>query len=436
MTASPQRRALAAALDLRRRRRLAKPGPVLPDPKAIVTPDAFSVSPELLGTPLATPSRRLAALVLDLVLIGFLQLLGWRFVLGGAALMLFLALVRPPAGAPPSRLRRTAAGCGGALVLIGAVLVTLLPTLLKLTDKIVVSTPDGSGPVIRIGPPAGDTTEAADTLGIADSLGIADAPENADALEAADAPESADTSGPADAPEAADALETADTSGTVDAPGSTDTQETADAAESADTLVAADAPGVESPATGLDAFAATFMRVADSIRIADSIATHADTTDIIDTTAESREPRSGGTAFDWIRDAADEAGLVFGWGTVYITLFLALWDGRTPGKRVLDLQVVRVTGGPLGLLMSFERAGGYAAGLATGLLGFARVWWDPNRQAIHDKIAETVVIREKLAKAPGLGSARRRRDIPTTTAAPARAAPSKPSNEPTEDEPR
>lgn len=407
MTASPQRRALAAALDLRRRRRVGKPGPVLPDPKTIVTPDAFSVSPELLGTPLATPSRRLAALVLDLVLIGFLQLLGWRFVLGGAALMLFLALVRPPAGAPPSRLRRTAAGCGGALVLVVAVLATLLPTLLKLTDRIVVSTPDG-GPVIRIGPPAGDTAEAADTLGIADSLGTADTPE------------------------AADAVVAADTLGTADA------SQVADAPEAADTVVAADAPGLESPATGLDAFATTFRRVADSVRVADSIAAHtaqADTADITTATAEGRATRSGGTAFDWIRDAADEAGLVFGWGTVYITLFLALWDGRTPGKRVLDLQVVRVTGGPLGLLMSFERAGGYAAGLATGLLGFARVWWDPNRQAIHDKIAETVVIREKLAKASGLGSTGRRRDIPTTTATPARATSSKQSNEPTEDEP-
>ncbi|MYJ17560.1 MAG: RDD family protein, partial [Gemmatimonadetes bacterium] len=103
---------------------------------------------------------------------------------------------------------------------------------------------------------------------------------------------------------------------------------------------------------------------------------------------------SRSTLFTWIRDAADEAGLVFGWGTVYLTLFLALWGGRTPGKKLLGLRVVRLNGQPLGLLMSLERAGGYAAGFATGLLGFARVWWDPNRQGIHDKIAETVVIRE------------------------------------------
>ena len=60
--------------------------------------------------------------------------------------------------------------------------------------------------------------------------------------------------------------------------------------------------------------------------------------------------------------------------------------------------MVRLNGQPLGLYMSLERAGGYAAGLATGLLGFAQVWWDPNRQAIHDKVAETVVVREGLPK--------------------------------------
>ena len=111
--------------------------------------------------------------------------------------------------------------------------------------------------------------------------------------------------------------------------------------------------------------------------------------------AEAERPS---TLFTWIRDAADEAGLVFGWGTIYLTLFLALWSGRTPGKKLFGLRVVRLNGQPLGLYMSLERAGGYAAGLATGLLGFAQVWWDPNRQAIHDKVAETVVVREGLPK--------------------------------------
>ena len=41
---------------------------------------------------------------------------------------------------------------------------------------------------------------------------------------------------------------------------------------------------------------------------------------------------------------------------------------------------------------SFGRYGGYGAGLATGLLGFLQIYWDPNRQAIHDKISSTIVI--------------------------------------------
>ena len=36
------------------------------DPRSIITPDAFEVSSALLGTPLASPRRRLAALVANL----------------------------------------------------------------------------------------------------------------------------------------------------------------------------------------------------------------------------------------------------------------------------------------------------------------------------------------------------------------------------------
>ena len=44
------------------------------DPRTAITPDAFEVSPELLGLPLATPSRRGVATLIDLVLIGFITL--------------------------------------------------------------------------------------------------------------------------------------------------------------------------------------------------------------------------------------------------------------------------------------------------------------------------------------------------------------------------
>ena len=74
---------------------------------------------------------------------------------------------------------------------------------------------------------------------------------------------------------------------------------------------------------------------------------------------------------------------------------------ETPGKRALRIRVVRLDGNPVSWWHAFERAGGYAAGLATGTLGFAQIYWDPNRQGIHDKVAGTVVILDGAEKIPG-----------------------------------
>ena len=67
---------------------------------------------------------------------------------------------------------------------------------------------------------------------------------------------------------------------------------------------------------------------------------------------------------------------------------------------MLKLQVVRLNNKSIGLWYSFERFGGYAAGFATGLLGFFQIYWDANRQGIHDKIAAKAVldIRPKMIK--------------------------------------
>ena len=114
--------------------------------------------------------------------------------------------------------------------------------------------------------------------------------------------------------------------------------------------------------------------------------------------AEAREPK----AFDLseqIRHWADDVGLGLGWAIVYFSLLPVWWKGQTLGKRLLGLRVVELTGKPLTPLRAFKRYGGYAAGMATGMFGFLQVLWDPNRQAIQDKTAHTVVIdlRRKLA---------------------------------------
>lgn len=91
-------------------------------------------------------------------------------------------------------------------------------------------------------------------------------------------------------------------------------------------------------------------------------------------------------------------GLSLGWVGLYFITTIAFFKGQTIGKRLLRIRVVRLNNKPIGLLFAFERFGGYAAGFATGFLGFFQVYWDANRQAIHDKIAGTVVIDLRESK--------------------------------------
>lgn len=95
---------------------------------------------------------------------------------------------------------------------------------------------------------------------------------------------------------------------------------------------------------------------------------------------------------DRLDAAVAELGLGFGWGIVYFSLLPALWPGRTVGKALLRLRIVELSGRPLTPLRALKRYGGYAAGIATGGLGFAQALWDPNRQCLHDKAAHTVVL--------------------------------------------
>jgi hypothetical protein len=90
--------------------------------------------------------------------------------------------------------------------------------------------------------------------------------------------------------------------------------------------------------------------------------------------------------------AVAELGLGFGWGIVYFSLLPALWPGRTVGKALLKLRVADLSGRPITPLRALKRYGGYAAGIATGGLGFVQALWDPNRQCLHDKAAHTVVL--------------------------------------------
>jgi uncharacterized RDD family membrane protein YckC len=90
------------------------------------------------------------------------------------------------------------------------------------------------------------------------------------------------------------------------------------------------------------------------------------------------------------------------WGMGLIILYFGvlpyLWNGRTIGKRIFGIRVVSLSGDRLGLWQSVERAFGYAFSSLEGGFGFIQYFFHPNRQTLHDRIAETVVVSERIPK--------------------------------------
>jgi len=80
---------------------------------------------------------------------------------------------------------------------------------------------------------------------------------------------------------------------------------------------------------------------------------------------------------------------------VYFIFITLLWKGRTPGKKIMRIRVISVKSEKLTLWQCVERTLGYGASALEAGFGFLQVIWYENRQAVHDRIAETTVIKLK-----------------------------------------
>jgi uncharacterized RDD family membrane protein YckC len=80
------------------------------------------------------------------------------------------------------------------------------------------------------------------------------------------------------------------------------------------------------------------------------------------------------------------------WWVLYFGLATYVWNGRTPGKRLLNIRVVSLLHERLGLWHSIERALGYGASALELGFGFFQYFVHPNRRTVHDRIAETIVV--------------------------------------------
>ena len=80
---------------------------------------------------------------------------------------------------------------------------------------------------------------------------------------------------------------------------------------------------------------------------------------------------------------------------LYFGLFTYWSNGRTPGKWLMKIRVVSVAHEHLSLWHSIERALGYGASALELGFGFLQYFIHPNKQTLHDRIAETIVIKDK-----------------------------------------
>ena len=84
---------------------------------------------------------------------------------------------------------------------------------------------------------------------------------------------------------------------------------------------------------------------------------------------------------------------------VFVVLYFGLstyfGNGKTFGKWLVGIRVVSLAHERMSLWHSFERALGYGASALEFGFGFIQYFIHPNRRTVHDRIAETIVVKEE-----------------------------------------
>ena len=394
-----------------------------------ITPASFAVVPELIGRPLASPSRRATAMTIDLLLLAILTNAGGVFFGIAAAFVLWRASARAGFAARRPRLSKVLRFAAPAIVFV--LFVTHWDTVTRPFHRLLDGrgqasasadddNNDGNGQDVAVANGQnGAKVNVASFASVGDFLGLRRASSKAEADRIAQRMVRRLKEGGASAeniravgkglagdssalpPVAAAALEAAlatelpaDTAATSAASGR-DSLTTAfvRAFRKSDTATLARVQPRLGALLAADTLATLNTRVHELENKNEKLANR--------TRRDSVKLASGATGLvDTVADAGDEivkllrkAGLGFGWLGLYFTGFVALMNGQTPGKWAMRIRIVRLDGRPMGWWSALERFGGYAASVVTALSGFFQILWDKNRQAMHDKIAETVVVR-------------------------------------------
>ena len=406
------------------------------DPRTHITPYAFGVAPELLGYALATPTRRLFAIGIDLALAALIARTGIEFLIAAAAALVAWRAIGGPA-------ERLLAGRGrvvfraASAILALFVVVNIWNAAAERIGRLKDREPAGEeaprppdAEAAGLGDTGEDVELALEDLGLSagqqatfmirfarlqmadtaaagergaelgrwvrqqvspgarrDAFAAALAEAMNPAARKAFLPElgsgaAADSTGDGDS--AAASSQTVAPSPPQVAATEQDAQDEPSTGGAPDSVTAA----------GTDTVRAAAIPPADSVQLlAAANRQLRERNERLRRQAEAAQERGRGGISGLLGGISNDLGLGFGWFALYFTAFTVLGRGQTPGKRLLGIKVIRLDNRPIGWWPAFERFGGYAASFSIGLLGFAQVLWDRNRQALHDKAIGTVVVR-------------------------------------------
>lgn len=90
-------------------------------------------------------------------------------------------------------------------------------------------------------------------------------------------------------------------------------------------------------------------------------------------------------------DVGNLLGIVV--AAAYYTYFWSQNNGQSPGKSIMKIRIVRLDGQPISPVTAFLRWIGYSVNTLALFIGWLLPLFDERKQGLHDKIAQTIVIK-------------------------------------------
>lgn len=81
-----------------------------------------------------------------------------------------------------------------------------------------------------------------------------------------------------------------------------------------------------------------------------------------------------------------------------------IWRGQTPGKMAVGIKIIRTDSSPITWRYALLRCAGYIVSVMTVFIGFIWIAFDSHKQGLHDRIADTYVVKLPVKQVVFTGS--------------------------------